>query len=387
MVDTSSPIVFAGAGFAGLTAALSLSRFTNRPPIVLIEPKENFIFYPLLFELLSSEVESWEVSLPYKSILINRGISLLHDSVSLIDTENQEIHTSLGSQISYSQLVISTGSKPNYYDIPGAKQHSYNFNTIEDVHKLKNLINNLSLSKDKDKQLVIVGGGSTGIELACKISDLTKRAIKISIIELNHKILSLGKFFNQEQSQLALTKRSINLILNSRVLSVAPDTVTYKSLINKKNQNLVLSHLGVIWTAGRSISMPRFHPELEFREGRIAVNSQLKVIGFDNIFAIGDVSFNELEPYPFNAQVATQQGQTLSKILMENIDSGLITTSFSFKDYGEMLSLGIGDAVITSNGFNVSGKIAFKFRRMFYIQRNPSLSFALRSATSWLLRN
>lgn len=124
----NGPVVIIGGGFGGLTTALSLSIGKERPPIVLIEPRERFIFLPFLYELLSGELEVWQVAPPYKSLLASRGIIHISEAVEKIDLEKELVTTSTGQQIDYSQLVISTGSKPDSFGIEGISDYAYTFN-------------------------------------------------------------------------------------------------------------------------------------------------------------------------------------------------------------------------------------------------------------------
>ena len=159
MRSPSSPsdaVVIVGGGFGGLFTALALQRRQPSCPIVLIEPRERFVFQPLLYELLSVELQSWEVAPRYDQLL-NNNICWIQDSVVHIDQSNQSVQLASGSRLGWGQLVLATGSKANDFGIPGVKEHSSGFRDLSDVSRLKQWLNTLRQQRDADAGLIIVG--------------------------------------------------------------------------------------------------------------------------------------------------------------------------------------------------------------------------------------
>ncbi len=378
----NGPVVIIGGGFGGLNTALSLSIGKYRPPIVLIEPRARFVFLPLLYELLSGELEAWEVAPTYQSLLASRGISHFVDNVEKIDLQKKVVITSGGQEIDYSQLVISTGSKVDSYGIEGVCDHALTFNKFEDVSKVKKLIQKLNSSKKQN--LVIVGAGATGVELACKIGDLINDSSFIHLVEIGDRALPYGKSFNQDQIIKALKTRSIKLHLQSKVLRVTNNQLHILNLDGKRLDPFRLDHAGVIWTAGVKPSIPYGLPDHLLKEGKVLIDSQLQVIGYENVYAIGDIALDLENPLASNAQVAMQQGQHLAENLLGFFE-GKTSKPFQFVDRGEMLSMGIGEATITGMGITISGLIAFQMRRMAYLSKFPNFSLVIRSFGAWLL--
>ena len=382
--SNSGPVVLIGAGFSGLTTALALSRSKSRPPIILIEPKSRFIFLPLLYELLSEEVSRWEIAPSYQSLLADRGIVLIKDNVQRINTNQQIIITSLGQEIHYAQVLISTGSTPNDFGVPGVSDHAVTFHSLKDVELLKKMIKNFKEVNDINKSVVIVGAGSAGVELACKLSDLLGEHSKICLIESAERILPNGKSFNQEQSERALQQRDIQIYLQTKVLSVTSSSVELSSDMNQNLNTFHLAHGGLIWTGGTKAVCPELIPDFSLSNGSLSIDSYLQAIGLKNVFALGDLALNLDTPYPRTAQVAIQQGEIAANNILA-LRAGKKLMPFQYHDRGEMLSLGIGEATITGLGVTIAGPIAFYIRRMAYLTKLPNLSLGIRSAGAWIL--
>tara|TARA_Y100001968_G_scaffold273230_1_gene265873 strand:- start:2408 stop:3589 length:1182 start_codon:yes stop_codon:yes gene_type:complete len=382
----SEAVVLVGGGFAGLATAFALSKTRNPPKIILIEPKDRFIFLPLLYELLSGEINVWEVAPSYQSLVEGKGIVLIQDYVVEIDTNQKQVQISSGSQINYSKLVIATGSKPNDYGIPGVDKYSLRFQDLIDVELLGQLIKHCKKSSQIPCNLVIVGAGFAGVELTCKVADLLGNTTQIHLIERAAKVLPQGKSFNQEQIEKALSLRDIKVHLCTEVIEITADRVILNDLNEPEFTKLELSHHGLIWLAGTKAALPELIPKPHLLNQKLKIDSNLKAIGYQDVYAIGDVSFHEDIFYPATAQVAMQQGEFVARNLMFS-NKAVKAKPFQFNDLGEMLSLGIGKASITALGLTISGSMAFQIRRMIYLTKMPKVSLGLRSMGAWLLRN
>ncbi len=382
----SNALIIVGGGFAGLTTALSINRLDDHKPIILIEPKPRFVFLPLLYELLSREIEPWEIAPPYTTLLSGRGVSLVSDKVKNINTSKQCLVTSSGLKLGYKKIIICTGSKLKNSEIPGLKEHALTFQSPKDVEILRKKIKLIrEISHNHSQNLVIIGAGPTGVELACKLSDLLQSSTKIHLIESQERILPNAKSFNQEQSEQALEKRGVKLHLKTRIISLSETTLMVRDYQNKCYSINNFSQIGVISTIGMSPVIPNIFPLIPLTQSRLPINSFFQVKGLENVFALGDAACNEEEPLPTNAQAAIQQGKGLAQILLD-MQAGEPVEPFRFKELGEMLSLGVGDATMTGFGLTLSGPLAFQLRRMTYLTKLPRLSLGLRSASAWFLK-
>ncbi|MDP6193710.1 MAG: NAD(P)/FAD-dependent oxidoreductase [Prochlorococcaceae cyanobacterium ETNP18_MAG_1] len=380
--SNDSAVVIVGGGFAGLTTALALSRCQPRPPIVLIEPRRRFVFLPLLYELLSGELQAWEVAPSYSSLLNQCGISLLDDRVASIDSTTQTVLTSSGLRLNYSQLVLGTGSEPTDFKIQGVRDIAMRFHRFEDVEALKLKIKELKSTNNRSQALVVVGAGATGVELICKLADLLEGAAELHLIEQGDRVLPQAKAFNREQAEQALKRLGIHVHLQTRVIAVKPDQLELQNQQQPSSSDLM--HNGIIWTAGTQSVIPTLEPDVVLLKGRIPIDSCLQVNGIKNVLAIGDASYNDEHAWPATAQVALQQGEAAAATVMA-LRRDADPEPFEFQDLGEMLSLGIGEATVTGLGITLSGPLAFQMRRITYLTKLPGLSLGLRSAGAWML--
>ena len=373
------PIVIVGAGFAGMTVALSLKRLNPSLPILVVDSESKFIFKPLMYEVLSKEIRMWEFAPEFSNIFSDLGITFLRNCLKKIKFNEKILEFRDDLQISYQYLVICTGSVPNSFSIKGVDENCYFFNNINDLNKLKSILekSNKSISRLK---LFIVGGGPSGVEIACKINDIYKDQFEINIVERSNEILSKNKIFNREEAEKALEIRKINVFLNSIVKEVSEQKISFSNNAGITNLDQDI----VIWTAGVKSNLSYLDNEIPKKNGRILVNDKFQIENNTNCFAIGDISIIKgMEDLPLTAQVAIQEGNHLARNL-ELLTQGKDLLPFKFQDNGEMISLGIGKASISALGITLSGKLAFEARRLIYASKLPDLGKSLKSATSWV---
>ncbi len=382
MKSIQKPIVIVGAGFAGMTFALSLKNLNPSLPILVVDSESNFIFKPLMYEVLSKEIRMWEATPKFANIFSDAGITFLKNCLTKISFKENILEFSDELKLSYQYLVICTGSTPNSFSTKGVDENCYFFNDFQDLKKLKSFL--ITLQKTSfHKKLFIVGGGPSGIELACKIKDIFVDQFEINVIEKSNEILNRNKIFNREQAEKALEKRKIKVILNSKVKEVSETKIS----IDGEDGITSLDKDIVIWTAGVKPNMSYLeNDEITKKFGRILVNNKLQIENNDNCFAIGDISIVEgMEDLPITAQVAMQEGNHLAKNL-ELLIQGKDLLPFEFQDNGEMISLGIGEASISGLGITLSGKLAFEARRLLYASKLPDITESLKSASSWIFQ-
>ena len=379
MKSIKKPIVIVGAGFAGMTVATRLRKLNPLLPILVVDSEEKFIFKPLMYEVLSEELQIWEAAPEFSNIFSNLGITFLKNSLTKISLDENILEFSDNLKLGYEFLVLCTGSVHNNYSVKGVEENCYLFNNLNDLHKLKSFLLKIQHNKIK-KNLFIVGGGPSGIEIACKVNDIYENKFNIRIVERSNEILSKNKIFNREEAEKALEKRNINLFFNSTVKEISE----HKICIFNDSEMKTLDQDVVIWAAGVKPNLSYIDEQVTQKDGRILVNDKLQIDNFINAFAIGDISIIQgMEDLPLTAQVAMQEGNHLAKNI-ELIFQEKDLLPFEFKDNGEMISLGIGEASISALGVTLSGKLAFDARRLIYASKMPAISKSLKSTASWL---
>jgi len=381
MNNIKKPIVIVGSGFGGVNAALHIRKNNPYLSILVIDSKTQFEFKPLLYEVFSDEIKSWEVNPSFDSIYANSGITFIRNHVNSIDFDKNLLILEDNLKIEFEYLVLSTGSSPNDFSIKGVKEYCSFFNTNKDQLNLKKLLDK-NISFGQSNKIFIIGAGPSGVELACKVHDLYKQKFEVIIVEKTSEILNNSKIFNKEEAEKTIEKNSINLMKNCSVIEINNEQIV---LSNKLNQVEKFPYFEVIWTAGIKPNLPEFNVQIKKINNKILINNNLQLKDFPNVFAIGDISQIEGNNYfPVTAQVAMQQGEHVALNLKFLINNEKLLP-FKFNDNGEMMSLGIGEASISGIGLTLSGKLAFDIRRIIYASKMPKIERSLKLTATWLL--
>lgn len=179
-------IVIVGGGFGGLYTALKLKDLDwsdSIPEIILIEQNDRFVFSPLLYELVTEEMQSWEVAPYYVDLLANTPIRFIQDKVVDIDNTTQEVVLENHDNVSYDRLVVALGGKTPVEIVEGAKEYAIPFRTLDHAYRLKEKLRNLEYLDQEIIRVAVVGGGYSGVELALKIADRLGERGRMRIID------------------------------------------------------------------------------------------------------------------------------------------------------------------------------------------------------------
>jgi NADH:ubiquinone reductase (non-electrogenic) len=387
MSEQPKQICILGGGFGGLYTALRLSQLpwenSQKPSIFLIDKSDRFLFSPLLYELVTTEMQSWEIAPPFVELLAETSVNFHQGIVTGIDLENRQIQIDNRANLAYDQLVIAMGGQTPLVGVPGAKDHAIPFRTLEDAYRLGEKLRDLEQSKLEKIRVAVVGGGYSGIEIACKVADRLGERGRLRIIEKGDTILRNSPEHNRKTAQKALEKRLIWQDLETNVTEITADSISleYKGEITTLPVDIVL------WTVGSQMSdlianLPLQHNQ----QKQIIINPFLQAIDHPNIYVLGDVADCQDitgQKVPPTAQVAIQQSDYCAWNIWANLN-GRPLLPFRYQALGEMLTLGIDDATVSGLGFKLDGSLAHLARRLIYLYRLPTLKHQLNVGLSWV---
>lgn len=387
MIDRPMRICILGGGFGGLYTALRLSQLpwenSQSPEIVLIDKNDRFLFSPLLYELITGEMQTWEIAPPFEELLADTGILFERASVTKIDIESKLIQLDNTSELTYDKLVISMGGKTPLDIVPGARSHAIPFRTLNDAYRLGEKLRLLEQQKKDYIRIAVIGGGYSGVELACKLADRLGEKGRIRLIEKNDSILASSPEFNRETAKKALEERMIWLDLDTEVEKVEADSI---SLLYKGQLDTVPVDI-VLWTVGTQVSeLIRSLPIKHNERGLLTTNVMLQAIDNEDIFVLGDVADcrdADGQKVPGTAQAAFQQADYCAWNIWATI-SDKPMLPFRYQELGEIMALGVDSATISGMGVKLDGPFAYLARRLIYLYRLPTFKHQLTVGLNWI---
>ena len=378
-------ICILGGGFGGLYTALYLSKMplikSGLARVTLVEKKDHFLFTPLLYELLTGELQRWQIAPSYQKLLHNTPVSFCQDKVVDIDLNNSQVALENHPHLNYDYLVLALGTKNRYASIPGIVEHTIKFRTLEDLELLNQKLHLLETSQRQRLKIAVIGGGPNGVELACKLSDRLGKRGEIYLVQRRNSILNGFPQGLINSAQRALGQRKVLVYYHTQVESIEADRI----IINKHNQQINLPTDLVIWTAGtQCLEMLQSLPCEKNHQGKLMTLPTLQLENYPQVFAVGDLAhIPQGKKYaPSKAQSAYQQANCVAKnihALLENKRP----QKFRYLHLGDMMTLGKRRAIVSSYGINLTGYLADVMRRLVYIQRLPSMRHRLQVFKHW----
>ncbi|MGD1853782.1 MAG: NAD(P)/FAD-dependent oxidoreductase [Leptolyngbyaceae cyanobacterium] len=364
-------IAIIGGGFGGLYTALYLQKYRHLKDsvITLIEPRERFLFTPLLYEVLTEELLLWEVAPYYQTLLKGTNIQWQQDWAEHINLEQQRVVLRQGTKISYDFLVVAPGAQTRPLPIPGIADHTLTFRSLDDVVTLKTRLDSLA-QVPYPVAVTVLGAGASGVELATKVADRLGKKGQVRLVDRGDEILKPFPRGLQRRAMRALAQRNVELLLQTEVMAVGPDTIQL--------DNIELpSHL-TLWATGTEPVPWMGSPVSTNDAGQVWVRSTLQLRDYFNVFVVGDIAVQK-QSVPNTAQAAYQAAASVAKNLAKMTQQRQ-PTNFRYLHLGDMITLGRGTGGVWSFGISLGGRLGGIIRRAVYIHRMPTNRHRLKVA-------
>lgn len=368
-------IVIIGAGFGGLWAAKALAN--SAAEVVVIDRQNYHLFQPLLYQVATAGLSPADIAAPIRSIVgTYRNVTVLLGTVGGVDVESRHILIEGGRRIPYDYLILATGAHHAYFGHDDWEPFAPGLKRIEDATEIRRRIllafERAECEPDIDERrrlmnLIVVGGGPTGVELAGAIAELTRRALakdfrnidpraaRIILIEAGARLLSTMPEDLSDDARRRLERLGVEVHLNAPVTAVDAGGISIG--------DTRIEARTVIWAAGVAASPAGQWIGAECdRVGRIKINPDLTVPGYPNIFAIGDtaLAFDTAgKSLPGVAPVAKQQGKYVAHQIKARLRGAENFRAFRYRDYGNLATIGRKAAVIDFHWIHLRGFIAW----------------------------
>lgn len=394
MSTMRTDILILGGGIGGYETYRQLAKKLRRASvplrITLVDANTYYTFTPMLHEAATGAVEPMHCAISLRE-LIAEPHQFIQAKVEKIDPTKKLVQTTAGV-IEYAWCVVAMGSTVNYFNVPGAADHTYNVRTLAAAKKLHSDLIALLEEDSKELAVTVVGGGWTGVEVAGQYGQLLNRDVtryyphkKISITLLESSPAVLARLPARVSVEVAkrLTKYGITVRTNEQVKAVGAKAVTLSS-----GQNLA-SDL-TIWTTGFENVAACYLPDSMCEKGRLRVDEHLAHDNYDQVYAVGDIAYavNPVtkEPYAQLGETAVAQAKFVAQDIINRLTKKP-RSAFSFRTKGNLIPLGDWDGAAIMAGFTFYGPIAWVVRRAVYIVVIPTWKARLKIMIDWALHS
>jgi NADH dehydrogenase len=373
-------VVIVGCGFAGLEMAKQLKKSNFQ--VVLLDKNNYHQFQPLFYQVATAGLEPRDISFPIRKLLQNQKNAIIRiTEVTKINAETKTIETTIGP-VTYDYLVLAQGATTSYFGLTNVEKYSQPMKSVIEsleilnsiLHNLEDALVNTNPEKIEEYQnIVIVGGGPTGVELSGAFAEMKRYVfpkdypeldcdkIRIILIEATSRLLSGLSEISSEKAEKFLKKLGVEVMKETQVVDYDGSTILLKDKEPIKSNTL-------IWAAGiKGVDIQGLNPDAKNRAMRLIVDEFHQVKGYKEIYAIGDIACMVQKDRPMGhpqvAQVAIQSARNLARNLI-NAKKGKTPKQFNYFDWGTMATIGRNKAVVDLKYIKFQGVIAW-FAWMF----------------------
>lgn len=396
-METREKIIIIGGGFAGLQLAKTLNNKNKK--VIVLDKVNHHMFQPLFYQVACGRIEPSNISFPFRKIFQeSRNTQFrLTDVKEIIPAQNKVITD--GAEFTYDKLIIATGCKTNFFGNKDLESKAFGMKNTQEAIGIRNhvlmtfekLILEKSRSDDGNWNIVIVGSGPTGVELAGAFSEMKKDILprdypymnfynlKIILVSSTEKPLAVMSPEAQEKSEKYLKDLGVEFMSGEIVTDYDGDKVYMKSGKEIPSNN-------VIWAAGVVGNVIDGFPTEKLIRNRYIVDRFNKVKGYENIYAVGDIAYMETPKYPQGhpqvANVAINQAKNLGKnFLKKNVGEW---TEYEYKDQGSLATIGKHRAVVDLPFIKFQGFLAWYFWMFLHLMLILSVRNKLAIFFNWM---
>lgn len=389
---THTDIVILGAGIGGFETFRSLDRLLRQngltKKITIIDENNYFTFTPLLHEVATGSVEPSHATAPLRELTQHTPHTFLKATVTNVDPAKKIVTTTAGT-LTYDFAVLALGSGINFFGIPGAETYAYTVRTLSKAMDFREKLIKKLDTNPKTLDLIVVGGGFTGIEVVGQLASFRKKirtlyphtAITISLIEASKNLVPQLPLRAQQLIMRHLKKNRITLYFEQAVKELKKDSVVLAT-------ETVLPSDFTLWSAGVSNVIDHILPPVFCVKGRLPVTSFLNHPNFPTLYGVGDAALivnpDTERPVPQLGEAAHHAGDYAAHHIVATLRHKKIAP-FYFKSLGTLMTLGDQTAIATIGPLVFSGFFAWWLRRTVYVIFMPGLWRKLKIIIDWTL--
>ena len=392
-------VVIVGAGFGGLSAAKALKN--TDVDVVVIDKNNHHLFQPLLYQVATAALSPGDIAQPIRTELRgNKNVQVILDEVKSIDKENSTLELTNGF-LDFDYLILAPGNRHSYFGNDEWEKHAPGLKDLNDAIIMREKIlksfekaeRNYKNKEEyrRNTSFVIVGGGPTGVELAGAIAEIARKTIlkdfplikakdiTIKLIDGADSLLTQYDESLSDYTRTTLEKMGVEVILNTMVKSVEQELVI--------TNNGEFESSNIIWAAGNTASplLKTLETDLD-RAGRALVNPDMSIVGYDNIFVIGDASYlvdANGKTVPGIAPAAMQQARYVADLIVQRKKLNS-RKPFKYLDKGSMATIGRAKAIAQVGKLKFKGFIAWMMWGIIHIMFLIDFRNRLKVMTEWL---
>lgn len=397
-------VVIVGGGLGGLRLAEEL--YGSGMQVVLIDKNNFHQFPPLIYQIATAGIDPSSISFPFRQIFRKRkDFYFRMAEARMVDTEKKILQTSIG-KIDYDYLVMAAGATTNFFGNKNIEEWAIPMKTVSEAMGLRNaLLSNLeralTCASENERQellnVVIVGGGATGVEIAGALSEMKRYVIPYDYPDMDSSLMHIYLIEAGDRLLAGMSQDSSKKAYEF-LESMGVDVQFGKMVTDYRDHKVIMKDgteiptRTFLWVSGiRANAMPGIDESHLGRGFRFKVDQYNRITGLDSVFAIGDQCLQTTDAsfpdgHPQVAQVAIQQAKNLAKNIkkINNGQDDSTLTAFKYKNLGSMATVGRNKAVVEIGKLHSQGFIAWVLWLVVHLRSILGVKNKMMVLLNWL---